>query len=575
MNDIPKHSFEEQWKEAFDEASVSPDPALWDRLDAQLANQETQKYKRKLYVFKMRVAATVALLLLALGTWVMVNYKQSIGPDSSTQLASASTKEGGRGKEPESKEASPLPAEQTMAQTSPATHNLKDAGEEHSRIPELEKAQPIIIPDQASLVSVNKERMRQHTATMPMISRTTDKASNKIRSNTSVAPHHSSSETIETNIAYRSAGKQPAESVTTLAEKETVVAFVTEKSSTVIDEVASTKPIAFDRLNNKPVSIPNEINFRKDIRYQLDETYWAKLAVEDEAKYKNDEKGSRWQMGLAFTPGYSNPNIKVNESSPSYNAALRNVASDVNFVQSNGVSAVNAPSSLAPSASSVNSDLESTTPSRLSYQAGIRVQYALSRRIKLESGMQYLQNNSQFTTNDYIVDNANNNRQPVSVALLNAQSTNPVQGNEFLYAEVSPVTSTNMKAYAADPQPMEVHNRYEYLSIPLKVNYLVIDRKLDAGIGAGVSADIFLSNEIGNEEAGISNVKINSANGSVYRNVGVSAWIGVKLDYEFAKKFSVFVEPSYRRAVTSFTNSAIVRSMPYNFGVGTGLQYQF
>jgi hypothetical protein len=37
----------------------------------------------------------------------------------------------------------------------------------------------------------------------------------------------------------------------------------------------------------------------------------------------------------------------------------------------------------------------------------------------------------------------------------------------------------------------------------------------------------------------------------------------------------VYVEPSYRAALTAFTNSAIVSSRPNSFGIGTGFNYRF
>jgi hypothetical protein len=47
------------------------------------------------------------------------------------------------------------------------------------------------------------------------------------------------------------------------------------------------------------------------------------------------------------------------------------------------------------------------------------------------------------------------------------------------------------------------------------------------------------------------------------------------MHYRFARKYSVFVEPSYRAAVTSYTNTPALQSRPALFGVGTGLQMLF
>jgi len=99
--------------------------------------------------------------------------------------------------------------------------------------------------------------------------------------------------------------------------------------------------------------------------------------------------------------------------------------------------------------------------------------------------------------------------------------------------------------------------------------------ELGATLGAGVSGDIFLSNRFGNEQAGIDEVHITSTKGTAYRKLGFSAWLGLKMQYRFARKYSVFLEPSYRTAVTSFTNTPALQSRPSMLGVGTGLQMLF
>jgi hypothetical protein len=120
-----------------------------------------------------------------------------------------------------------------------------------------------------------------------------------------------------------------------------------------------------------------------------------------------------------------------------------------------------------------------------------------------------------------------------------------------------------------------VQNVYKYVGIPVRVNYKLLDRKLGATLGAGVSGDVFLSNRFGNEDRGISEVHITSTKGTAYRKLGISAWLGLKMQYRFTRKYSAFLEPSYRAAITSFTNTQTLQSRPSLFGVGTGLQMLF
>jgi hypothetical protein len=65
MKSQNKQSFEEEWKNAFNDTEQVPDDALWARLDSYLANKEALKYKKKLRY--LSIAASLALLLISLG----------------------------------------------------------------------------------------------------------------------------------------------------------------------------------------------------------------------------------------------------------------------------------------------------------------------------------------------------------------------------------------------------------------------------------------------------------------------------------------------------------------------------
>jgi hypothetical protein len=65
MKSQNKQSFEEEWKNAFNDAEQAPDDALWARLDSHLANKEALKYKKRLRY--LSIAASLALLLISLG----------------------------------------------------------------------------------------------------------------------------------------------------------------------------------------------------------------------------------------------------------------------------------------------------------------------------------------------------------------------------------------------------------------------------------------------------------------------------------------------------------------------------
>ncbi|MCV9388702.1 outer membrane beta-barrel protein [Reichenbachiella ulvae] len=65
-----ERTFEEQWGDAFEKAEQTPPAHIWTAIDGQLANQEAEKYKKRLLFYQWSAAACVGLLaLLGVGYW--------------------------------------------------------------------------------------------------------------------------------------------------------------------------------------------------------------------------------------------------------------------------------------------------------------------------------------------------------------------------------------------------------------------------------------------------------------------------------------------------------------------------
>jgi hypothetical protein len=50
---------------------------------------------------------------------------------------------------------------------------------------------------------------------------------------------------------------------------------------------------------------------------------------------------------------------------------------------------------------------------------------------------------------------------------------------------------------------------------------------------------------------------------------------GMGVQYNFISGAGIFIEPSYRRAITSLTESTPVNCYPYSFGLNIGLSFHF
>ncbi len=135
----------------------------------------------------------------------------------------------------------------------------------------------------------------------------------------------------------------------------------------------NTENLSYKSLAARVISV-KESRIRTPIDVpQLTDLYLAQLqsqAEDQEGKEdKAESKAGRWQIGLAFAPTYFNPNMSLNEGAAGYQAAAN--ASYYAF---------NASAADVSALQQANQELEQASPSGLSYQSGIRLEYALSKQ---------------------------------------------------------------------------------------------------------------------------------------------------------------------------------------------------
>ena len=592
MKDLNKPRFEEEWRRAFEEAELPPANDVWARLDAHLANQESRKYKNRLVWFQ-RIAAGVLLVLLGGGTWLWMS-----GQEPGTQLAGGPGQTTTTGTGPAMAQAEGGTATRPADATSPSEQATGDAPENGTAgttartQPEsrpgtspdgLARVRPATPGRQAGTTAEGTEAAREGTAGTVGLS--TGPAMAKKRSGTPAAgrAERSPRKGTGTPDAYLAHGGRNGKSGANEAGETAAYEAnspIPAKAVPAAEPVAGAIPapeaaggrLAVAEISPRTLVAQEPVIRPRSTLPHLNEAYWAKVVTEDEqVAQQTDAKRDRWQVGLAFAPGTYQPNFRVNQHSPTFMNAVNNYSA-ANF----GNARVD-----ASTLSAANRDLETATAQGLSYQTGVRLEYALSRRLSVQSGVDYLHNSSSVSTNAYVQNSLNGRNEPAFASIVNygnqsrAESMTAADGSASVEygSSFNDVPSGRFLNQSASVIP--VQNVYKYVGIPVRVNYQLLTRKLGATLGAGVSGDIFLSNRFGNEQAGLDEVHITSTKGTAYRKLGFSAWLGLKMQYRFARKYSVFLEPSYRTALTSFTNTPALQSRPALFGVGTGLQMLF
>ncbi|QHT71566.1 hypothetical protein GXP67_35330 [Rhodocytophaga rosea] len=641
MKDSNKHSFEEEFKKVFEEAEATPSPVLWAEIDAHLANQEAARYKRRLLYYKISAAAAVVLLVSFIGLWSLNNDLSgrngnlAISQQANTGNASAHSENGNETRNTATNEAllqenavrasngfeegtakenglsedtnqkkqpsvsgnpqESLALESPNANVAPSVSSANSPStllETTSKQPGNKAVSPAILSGQPTLADNTQAPASKKLSgkqNQDIVNQNKGISSGRKSANqgfdatdlTSSAKNKTSSEKqtsgSDAELASKLSANQLAKDEITSTSKSGIVngEQVHDKYMRNLDkEEFSINPL----IHTHNIVVANTIHTLEAPEVQTTTApypFW----LEEEEKEQKQKKtgGSKWSVALAFTPSQFDPNMKVG-SAPVASANAKQAFSAYN-------SATNlSPGQTANSGSAVGRDLQNAENFGLSYNLGMNVQYALSEKFSLQSGLQYMHNNSQIVTDNYLENFSNQERYPVFLNVLGTNNAaafladNAVILNQNALpgtpnADVESLRSLQ-NTYPGVTQ-VSVQNLYQYISVPVRLQYKLIDKKLSTSVGAGVAADVFLKNTIGNTDAKVPEVEFNRQNNNIYKSIGISGLLSARVNYEFGGRYSVYVEPSYRTALSSFTKSDEIRSLPNSFGVGTGFQYRF
>ena len=204
----------------------------------------------------------------------------------------------------------------------------------------------------------------------------------------------------------------------------------------------------------------------------------------------------------------------------------------------------------------VDQSMEDNDPG-ISYSIAINGGWKFAPKWILQSGLQYQISRSSTQANTIIQNTATDESFPLT----------------DLSRDVALAEAGDLQATSAD---LNLRNNYQFLSLPVKVGYLILDRNFLLGVNTGISTDLFLKNKVSETNDLIGNFEQTPGSGSPFRRTFFSGIVGIELGYNFLKKYSITLEPTYRRSINSLTKQSVnVRSRPSSLGVVAGFRYTF
>lgn len=504
----PSRIFEDQWRKAFEETSMMPPTAAWEGIEQRLDEKDDAKIiplwwrSPKLWY----AAASMLALLVTGGLWLQNVRRDSIKIES---IRMASKGKSGSG------------------------HNLEGADSSISGASGVAAIRQNNTPASEPLgISKNQHANESDVVKTEIAVRRKDKIQAR--------PESSDATGINPVGAVASVGNRPktaADNKVSDTEKFAVTSQPPVSSRNNLAERA-VEPVGNRTDLGRPVITADmlaALPFKeRDVYFQKRYVFYKEQAEQIEPVIK---KHQEYWAGVGLMPASFNPDVNIK----------------------------NSPASFASKSYASQKSLTGKNDPGFSYAVQTQGGMRISKHWSVETGITYLQGNSQYEGGGYLLDAAtfgSSNVLENAYADLQAGKGpgNALVGtnNSTLYIDVS----------------KQVRNDYRYLQLPVQAGFtLNPDGKLSYSVLGGMMANFFLNNEL---ESASGNVIKTTAADEVYRGTSWAATTGLRFNYKLSSRWKASLTGSYQKAVTSgFRSNQNLESHPYLYGVSWGMRYSF
>jgi len=520
QDDFEKGEFEKDWQNAFENAEIKPWRTSWDSVKMELDAVNAENKRKRFFMFLRYSAAACFLLAIGLFTAFWFN-----GSENKVLSVLTDKKENNQYKNPNLTDSKILSDQKTKNRKNLNESDIEKSKSQKNKNTNNYKKDKFLQVEKQNQLNSSKSEKERSISSVNLITINKKRNFNK-----------SAKEILIQGNDYKILPNE----INSDGRIGNILAIYTLKKTT-------------KDFNNQLIVLPKKENYLP--------------LIGDDPEKKEEKKAiQRWNMDLAYAPGSFQPNIQSYKASSYASSVQSNQVGSTNSLNINYYSAVSK-TAFQNASNSVDNDLSHSKPA-FSYQVNLGAGYSLNSKFSVNMGLQYLYQNSQVTTSQYFTDNLSNNKNVylTDVVSTDAKASQLETLDKFSITNSFSRTNTN--------SDITINNTYRYLSVPIIIRYKLINKKIGLSAGTGISADIFINNQIGNHKDGVNEQTFNSSN-SIYKSLAYSGLLNVRMDYKFSKRYSFFLEPGFRTALNSFTRSSSVNSYPISLNVGTGFRFQF
>jgi hypothetical protein len=216
----------------------------------------------------------------------------------------------------------------------------------------------------------------------------------------------------------------------------------------------------------------------------------------------------------------------------------------------------------------VESQLNDTEDALLSYAGGIEVNYNLSSKWSIQSGMYY---SKIGQVNNNALDFRQDNDQYLLFAIRTSTGSIDV-AFERIPDDIRKINPPKDTLEAIDLNNVKIIQNFDLFEIPFMIKYKILDKKLGINISGGLSPAYLLNN---NTVLQVDEDKYDIGNSSNLNNMIFNTSISLGISYALSKKLSLNMEPNFKYSLSPINKNSQFDYHPYYFSWFTGLSYKF
>ena len=520
------HPIDEIFLDGLAEKQDQPSLATWDAIEKSLDNNIANTYKQK-YIKLQRILIVLLLLLAVVSIYTINSNKKTYSNNSVLNT----------------------PA---VAIETPITVKISDENSNSNKLKSFEKkaSSTLIDASKSKKVDINTS-INKTKKSVTIVGAKNPKVIHQIAKNNNPIPE-TALEIIK--LSNPKENKIAAKTISTTNKIQNHKNTSKEISTTSVFEINK----SLENTTTKSIFAPNNISsFNDNSSFQLAEI--------DFTKTSRNPSNSFSKNNLIPLNSSTIPIVKVENTQTTIVEQKTKVKAPIRFSITPNLSlnTLNARIQLEEDAGSrreyLRKQITESETAKLGVTYGIALEVNLSKRISVESGINYSEKNTTIKPRTI---SAERDREGKIKYRYDCSA-----GTYYIDPKLGTTLSVgdSTKSFSAN-------NKLQYINSPLIARYQLVRGKINWFQMVGVGANVLVGQSF---ETSIDNnftEKLKKLKTSDLKKMYFNGIVGIGIDYNISKRLSIRIAPTYRFSITAMNKNESIKTYPHSFSATSGLK---